>query len=128
MFQAEAPIAATLANGMVVSGTVDRLLIAPDAIRLVDFKRALGEVLLNLAHQVVKDGEGARKFVEVTVTGAENAKAAKRIVTSKSFDNSILCTNESVLIAEEAIADKLLRHLRHGKRREPRPPHRIRAC
>ena len=35
---AEAPIAATLANGMVVSGTVDRLLIAPDAIRLVDFK------------------------------------------------------------------------------------------
>jgi len=35
---AEAPIAATLANGMVVSGTVDRLLIAPDLIRVVDFK------------------------------------------------------------------------------------------
>jgi glutamate N-acetyltransferase/amino-acid N-acetyltransferase len=47
--------------------------------RLADFKRALDEVLLDLAHQVVKDGEGARKFVEVTVTGAENAKAAKRI-------------------------------------------------
>lgn len=50
--------------------------------RLADFKRALGEVLLDLAHQVVKDGEGARKFVEVTVTGAENAKAAKRIALS----------------------------------------------
>jgi len=47
--------------------------------RLADFKRALGEVLLDLAHQVVKDGEGARKFVEVAVTGAESAKAAKRV-------------------------------------------------
>ncbi|MCU6452819.1 double-strand break repair helicase AddA [Sphingomonas sp. A2-49] len=35
---AEAPIAATLANGLVVSGTVDRLLIAADRIRVVDFK------------------------------------------------------------------------------------------
>jgi glutamate N-acetyltransferase / amino-acid N-acetyltransferase len=50
--------------------------------RLVDFKRALGEVLRDLAHQVVKDGEGARKFVEVTVTGAESAKAAKRVALS----------------------------------------------
>ena len=50
--------------------------------RLADFKRALDEVLLDLAHQVVKDGEGARKFVEVTVTGAESAKAAKRIALS----------------------------------------------
>ncbi|WP_454787676.1 aldehyde dehydrogenase family protein [Mycolicibacterium lutetiense] len=33
--------------------------------------------------------------------------AAKRIVDSKAFDNSVLCTNESVLIAEDAIAGKL---------------------
>jgi glutamate N-acetyltransferase/amino-acid N-acetyltransferase len=50
--------------------------------RLKDFRRALDEVLLDLAHQVVKDGEGARKFVEVTVQGAENSKAAKRIAFS----------------------------------------------
>ncbi|WP_159728507.1 bifunctional glutamate N-acetyltransferase/amino-acid acetyltransferase ArgJ [Methylosinus sp. Ce-a6] len=50
--------------------------------RLEDFRRALDEVLLDLAHQVVKDGEGARKFVEVTVIGAESAKAAKRIALS----------------------------------------------
>jgi acyl-CoA reductase-like NAD-dependent aldehyde dehydrogenase len=43
---------------------------------------------------------------------ADLAKAARHVVMSKSFDNSILCTNESVLIAEEAVADKLLRHLR----------------
>jgi glutamate N-acetyltransferase/amino-acid N-acetyltransferase len=50
--------------------------------RLADFKRALDAVLLDLAHQVVKDGEGARKFVEVTVTGADSAKAAKRVAFS----------------------------------------------
>ena len=47
-------------------------------------------------------------FVDAT---ADLAQAAKRIVASKSFDNSILCTNESVLVAEDSIADKLLRHL-----------------
>jgi glutamate N-acetyltransferase/amino-acid N-acetyltransferase len=50
--------------------------------RLAEFKKALDAVLLDLAHQVVKDGEGARKFVEVTVTGAENAKAAKKVALS----------------------------------------------
>ena len=35
---AEAPIAAVIGNGVVVSGTVDRLLVADDGIRLVDFK------------------------------------------------------------------------------------------
>jgi glutamate N-acetyltransferase / amino-acid N-acetyltransferase len=39
-------------------------------------------LLLNLAHQVVRDGEGARKFVKVTVEGAETAAAAKRIALS----------------------------------------------
>jgi len=46
---------------------------------LADFKRALDEVTLDLAHQVVRDGEGATKFVSITVTGAENDQAAKRI-------------------------------------------------
>jgi len=45
---------------------------------------------------------------------ADLAKAAQRIVDSKSFDNSILCTNESAVIAEEAIADKLLGHLKRA--------------
>ena len=38
------------------------------------FKRALDKVLLDLAHQVVRDGEGARKFVEVDVEGAARAR------------------------------------------------------
>jgi glutamate N-acetyltransferase/amino-acid N-acetyltransferase len=50
--------------------------------RLKGFKAALDAVLLDLAHQVVKDGEGARKFIEVAVEGAESDKAAKRIALS----------------------------------------------
>ncbi len=43
------------------------------------FRTALEEVMLDLAHQIVRDGEGATKFVAVTVTGAEDDGAAKRI-------------------------------------------------
>jgi len=50
--------------------------------RLGPFKRGLDKVLLDLAHQVVRDGEGARKFVEVRVEGAASRKAAKRIALS----------------------------------------------
>jgi len=50
--------------------------------RLDAFAEALDALLLDLAHQVVKDGEGARKFVEVVVKGAANARAAKRIALS----------------------------------------------
>jgi glutamate N-acetyltransferase / amino-acid N-acetyltransferase len=39
-------------------------------------------VLRDLAHQVVKDGEGATKFVTVRVTGAESPAAARRIAQS----------------------------------------------
>lgn len=45
---------------------------------------------------------------------ADVAAAATRIVDSKSFDNSVLCTNESVLIAEEAVADRLVAALRQA--------------
>jgi glutamate N-acetyltransferase/amino-acid N-acetyltransferase len=50
--------------------------------RLAPFKQALDLLLLDLAHQVVRDGEGARKFVEVKVTRAATAAAAKKIAFS----------------------------------------------
>ncbi len=50
--------------------------------RLSAFKRGLGKVLKSLALQVVRDGEGARKQVEVLVTGAKSARSAKRIALS----------------------------------------------
>jgi glutamate N-acetyltransferase/amino-acid N-acetyltransferase len=47
-----------------------------------EFEAALRAVMMDLAHQVVKDGEGATKFVEVRVTGAETAKDAHLIAMS----------------------------------------------
>ncbi len=43
---------------------------------------------------------------------ADLTRAAQRIVDSKSFDNSILCTNESVLIVVEQAATALIRQLK----------------
>lgn len=49
---------------------------------LSEFRTALNDLLKDLALQVVRDGEGARKMVAVTVEGAENDAAAKRIALS----------------------------------------------
>lgn len=43
------------------------------------FEKALSEVMRDLAKQVVRDGEGATKFVEVQVTGASNRADAHRV-------------------------------------------------
>jgi glutamate N-acetyltransferase / amino-acid N-acetyltransferase len=47
--------------------------------RLGDFRRALDEVMIDLAQQIIRDGEGAQKFVTIEVTGAATARAARRI-------------------------------------------------
>ena len=47
-----------------------------------DFKTALHAVMLDLAHQVVRDGEGATKFVEVRVTGAKDNADARTVALS----------------------------------------------
>jgi glutamate N-acetyltransferase / amino-acid N-acetyltransferase len=49
---------------------------------LMAFRKALNELLLELAQLVARDGEGARKFVTVNVTGATSAKAARVIAMS----------------------------------------------
>ena len=47
--------------------------------RLKDFKKALHGVLANLSEQVARDGEGARKLVEIVVEGAVSKASARRI-------------------------------------------------
>jgi len=42
-----------------------------------EFKAGLHSVMRDLAHQVVRDGEGASKFVEIEVIGAQNERDAK---------------------------------------------------
>ena len=46
------------------------------------FEAALKDVMTDLAHQVVRDGEGATKFVEVRVTGAASDADAHRVALS----------------------------------------------
>ena len=48
-------------------------------LHMADFRDALDAVTLDLAHQIVRDGEGATKFVAVTVTGAADDAAAEAI-------------------------------------------------
>jgi len=46
---------------------------------LRQFRKALDSVLVDLAQQIVRDGEGAEKFVAIEVTGAVSSRAARRI-------------------------------------------------
>ena len=55
---------------------------------LRDFRRALGEVMTDLAHQIVRDGEGASKFITVRVSGAQSKRAAR--VIAMAIGNSPL--------------------------------------
>lgn len=52
------------------------------------FVEGLHQVMRDLAHQVVRDGEGAHKFVEVRLTGAASDKDAKQ--HAKAIANSPL--------------------------------------
>ena len=53
-----------------------------DVTENLDFTEALKQVMLDLAHQVVKDGEGATKFVTVEVTSARNDADARKVAMS----------------------------------------------
>ena len=50
--------------------------------KLTEFRAKLDDLLIDLAKQVARDGEGATKFVEIRLTGAENDNAARRIAMS----------------------------------------------
>lgn len=71
---------------------------ASDTSGVAALQDALDAVLLDLAHQIVRDGEGATKFVTVTVTGAADDAAAKAI--GLSIANSPLV--KTALAAEDA--------------------------
>src|SRR5579871_1925521 len=54
----------------------------PNDPRLASFAKALHRVLEDLALQIVCDGEGASKLIEITITGASSDKSAKAIAAS----------------------------------------------
>ena len=51
----------------------------PGDARLADFREKLEGVLMDLAMQLVRDGEGATKFVKISVTGAQSHASARKI-------------------------------------------------
>jgi glutamate N-acetyltransferase/amino-acid N-acetyltransferase len=50
--------------------------------RLKAFVKAFNQILANLSEQVARDGEGARKLVEITVEGAKTKTSARKIAMS----------------------------------------------
>ena len=50
--------------------------------RLASFRKGFNAVLADLSEQVARDGEGARKLVEIVVEGAVSKKSARRIALS----------------------------------------------
>jgi glutamate N-acetyltransferase/amino-acid N-acetyltransferase len=69
------------ATGAASARGAPRIAKASDS-RLAGFRKAFAQVLANLAEQVARDGEGARKLVEITVEGAVSKMSARRIAMS----------------------------------------------
>ena len=60
----------------------------PNFSQLKKFQKDLDEVSIELAKKIVIDGEGARKLIEIEVTGAQNDKQARNVAFS--IANSML--------------------------------------
>ena len=83
---------------------------------LDEFKRALDEVMLSLALQVVGDGEGAQKLIRVEVRGGENERAAKAV--AKAVANSPLV--KTAIAGEDANWGRIVMAVgKSGQRVEP---------
>jgi glutamate N-acetyltransferase/amino-acid N-acetyltransferase len=52
---------------------------SPDDPRLAGFRDALAQLMVDLAMQIVRDGEGASKFITITVSGAATNHAARQV-------------------------------------------------
>jgi glutamate N-acetyltransferase/amino-acid N-acetyltransferase len=87
--------------------------------RLADFRTALEVVMGDLARQVVKDGEGARKFITVLVTGAESDAAARKV--GKTIANSPLV--KTAIAGEDANWGRIVAAV--GKSYEKVDPRRL---
>jgi glutamate N-acetyltransferase/amino-acid N-acetyltransferase len=69
------------ATGAAAARGAPRITKASDP-RLKGFRKAFEMVLCDLSEQVARDGEGARKLVEIEVEGAVSKKSARRIAMS----------------------------------------------
>jgi glutamate N-acetyltransferase/amino-acid N-acetyltransferase len=102
-----------LANGLAGNRPIEKV----DSSDGESFRRALGQVLLNLAKMIVADGEGATKFVEITVKGGPSKAAA--LLAARTVSNSALV--KTALFGEDANWGRILAALgRTGIDLDPR--------
>ena len=73
-----------LANGLAGNNPLERA-----QARLQRFRDMLTDVLMELAHAVVKDGEGATKFVSIIIEGAKSRSDARRAAYSVANSNLV---------------------------------------
>jgi glutamate N-acetyltransferase/amino-acid N-acetyltransferase len=106
------------ATGMAAKRGAPRIT-SPSDRRLAGFRKALDRLILDLAHQVVRDGEGARHFVSITVKGATNSASAKKI--GKSIADSPLV--KTAIAGEDANWGRIVAAI--GKAGEPADRDRI---
>lgn len=73
----------TSTSDMVLVGATGRaemeMITDPTSDGAMRFATALGDVMRDLAHQIVRDGEGATKFIEVSVSGARSDADARKV-------------------------------------------------
>jgi glutamate N-acetyltransferase/amino-acid N-acetyltransferase len=86
---------------------------------LADFRAALDRVLIDLAQQVVRDGEGASKLITIAVSGAVSDRSARRIALSVA--NSPLL--KTAIAGEDANWGRVVMAV--GKSGEPVEPERL---
>jgi glutamate N-acetyltransferase / amino-acid N-acetyltransferase len=94
----------------------------PSDRRLKEFRGALEGLLCDLAQQVARDGEGARKLVTVKVTGATGATSAKRI--AMAIANSPLV--KTAVAGEDANWGRVVMAV--GKAGEPAERDKLAIC
>ena len=73
-----------LANGMAGNNPLERA-----QARLQRFREMLTDVLMELSWAVVKDGEGATKFITIVVEGAKSKSDARRVAYSVANSNLV---------------------------------------
>ena len=106
------------ATGMAAKRGAPRIT-SPSDRRLAGFRKALDRLILDLAHQVVRDGEGARHFVSINVKGATTSASAKKI--AKSIADSPLV--KTAIAGEDAKWGRIVAAI--GKAGEPADRDRI---
>lgn len=96
----------TSTNDMVcvlASGGAGNKTITSDGEDYASFENALYNIMLNLARMMARDGEGATKLIECSVSGAKDEKTAETVA------KSVICSSllKSMIFGEDANAGRI---------------------